>query len=361
MTTTAIEKKAGGIPLVSWVVSGILILAGIAGVVVQWTQGMEVTGLNAHIVWGLYIAGFFTAMAGGAGLLTLATVGEFTGSIPTADRVKMLAMSVAGFFAAAVLILVDVGAPLQVWRLITSLRFNAMETLDFWLLVAAGVVALIYLLIVRNSQQSTTATRTLGIVGVIAAVALVVVESLMLGQQAAHPMWGGLTMFNFLLSAFIAGLGLAMIVLPSKTESTSRLTNWLMIGLIASLALVFSEVVTGMVSGNLRLNAEIDSLLSGGSSPFFWFHVAVGLVVPLILLLIASTRTRSVLIGALVLVGVLADKMWILVAGQEKSWFAIPTESYFPTWVEFLVLIGVIGIGALAYNVLRLLIQPKET
>jgi molybdopterin-containing oxidoreductase family membrane subunit len=360
MTTTAIEKKGGGIPLVSWVVSGILVLAGIAGVVVQWTQGMEVTGLNAQIVWGLYIAGFFTAMAGGAGLLTLVGVGEFTGIVPRGERVKMLTLSIASFFAAAVLILVDIGVPLQAWRLITTFRFDTMETLDFWLLIVSGIVALVYLLIARKGAEATTGTKTLGIVGIIAAIALVVVESLMLGQQAAHPMWGGLTMFTFLLSAFIAGLGLALIILPGKTEALKRLTGWLTIGLVASLVVVFSEVVTGLISGNPRLNEEIGSLLSGGAAPFFWFHVAVGLLLPLILLLNASTRTRAVLIGVLALLGVLGDKMWILVAGQEKPWLAVPTEAYFPTWVEFLVLIGVIGLGALAYNVLRLLIQPKE-
>jgi molybdopterin-containing oxidoreductase family membrane subunit len=359
MTTTAIEKKGGGIPLTSWVVSGILVLAGIAGVVVQWTQGMEVTGLNAQIVWGLYIAGFFTAMASGAGLLTLVSVGEYMAIVPRGERVKLLALSIASFFAAAVLILVDIGAPLQAWRLITTFRFDTMETLDFWLLVVAGVVALVYLLIARNETGTSTATKTLGIVGIIAAIALVVVESLMLGQQAAHPLWGGLTMFTFLLSAMIAGLGFALIVLTGKGEVTKSLTNWLTIGLVASVVVVFSEVVTGLVSGNPRLNEEIGSLLGGGASPYFWIHVVVGLVLPLILLLSASTRTKVVLIGVLILLGVLAEKMWILVAGQEKPWLAIPVESYFPTWVEFLVLIGVIGLGALAYNVLRLLIKPK--
>ena len=63
----------------------------------------------------------------------------------------------------------------------------------------------------------------------------------------------------------------------------------------------------------------------------------------------------------LALLGVLANKLWVLVAGQEKPWLALPSGSYFPTKVEFLAVIGVISFGILAYAVLvRLTSSPKE-
>ncbi|OGO14962.1 MAG: hypothetical protein A2Z14_05495 [Chloroflexi bacterium RBG_16_48_8] len=356
MTTTSIEKKAEGLSPTAWVVAGILLLAGIVGAIVQFTKGMSVTGLNQQIVWGLYIAGFFTAAAAGAGLLTLVGISEFKEIVPKGSRVKLLAMALASFITAGVLILLDIGAPLQAWRIITTFSFSATETWDFWVLFAVIVIALVYLLATRKASG---ATKILGILGIIAALALIVVESLMLGQQAAHPLWGGMTMLTFLLSMFVAGLALALI-LWGTGETGKSLRSWLMVGLVASLAIVFSEVLTGVVSGNTRLNEEVGSLLGGTTSPFFWFHVVVGLLLPIALLLTASSKTKAILIGALALLGVLADKLWILVAGQEKPVLALPKASYFPSWVEFLVILGAIGLAWLIYIVLTKYIWPKE-
>ncbi|MCJ7565959.1 MAG: polysulfide reductase NrfD [Anaerolineales bacterium] len=356
MTTDTMAKKGEGIPLAWWVVLAVLVVAGIAAWVVQLTQGMGVTGLNQQIVWGLYIAGFFTAAGGGAGLLALVGLSEFQPLVPKEARPKLLSLALAGFVTAGVLIVMDIGVPLRSWRLVTSFNFNAIETLDFWLLAISVVVTLIYLLQVRKGAGTKGG---LGALGVVSAAALVVVESLMLGGLAARPMWGSLTVFGFLVSAAIAGAALVMIALPGET-GMKAVKGVLVAGLGINLVLVIVEVITGLVSGSPRLNEEIGSMLAGAASPFFWVHVVVGLLLPLYLLWSAS-KVRAWVIGALVLVGVLADKLWVLVAGQEKPWLALPAAGYFPTWVEFVVLIGVVAIGALVYLLVLRIVEPRGT
>jgi Ni/Fe-hydrogenase subunit HybB-like protein len=50
----------------------------------------------------------------------------------------------------------------------------------------------------------------------------------------------------------------------------------------------------------------------------------------------------------------------VLVAGQEKPWLEIASGSYFPSWVEFLVVIGIVALGALIYTVLLKITEAKE-
>ena len=355
MTTDTTAKKGEGMPLAWWVVLAVLGVAGLAAWVVQLTQGMGVTGLNQQIVWGLYIAGFFTAAGGGAGLLALVGLSEFRPLVPKEARPKLLSLSLAGFVTAGVLILMDIGVPLRSWRLVTSFNFNAIETLDFWLLAISVVVTLIYLLQVRKGAGTYSG---LGALGVVSAAALVLVESLMLSSLAARPMWGSLMVFGFLVTAAIAGTALALIVLPGEA-GTKVIGKVLLAGLGISLVLVITEVITGLVSGNPRLNEEIFSMLAGAASPFFWVYVVVGLLLPLYLLWSAS-KVRAWVIGALVLVGVLADKLWVLVAGQEKPWLALPAAGYFPTWVEFVALIGIVALGVLIYTALLKFMKAEE-
>lgn len=349
-TTGSISSKEQGFPVVGWAVSLILVVAGLVALFVQFSQGLAVTGISQQITWGLYIAGFFTAAAGGAGLLTYVALGEFRPLFPMAARPKLLAMALAGFVTSGLLILTDIGAPLQLWRLITAFRFTAFTTIDFWVLAAAVVITLLML---RGPS------RTLAVLAILASAALIVVESLMLSGLAAHPMWGGLTTFSFLVSAVIAGVSLALLVLPAS-EAAKPLLTTLAWALGIGLALVLAELLVGLVGGNIRTTAEARSLVAGTASPFFWFHILIGAGLPLALILGASARKPTVWIASLSLLGVLAYKLWLLVAGQELPWVSLPSGSYFPTWVELLVLAGTVALGVIVYHLLTRMFNTRS-
>ena len=133
-TTETLQTKQERLPLAAWVILVVLAAAGIAAWIYQLFQGIHVTSLGQQIVWGLYIAGFFTVAGAGAGLMTLVGMSEFRELMPRITHPKLLVAALAAFVSSGVLILVDVTAPGALWRLITALRFSAPETLDFWAL-----------------------------------------------------------------------------------------------------------------------------------------------------------------------------------------------------------------------------------
>ena len=347
-TSQTFEQKRTA-PTGGLVIAAILAVAGIAAWIYQIVQGMQVTGLGQQVVWGLYIAGFFSAIGAGAGLLGLVGLSEFRPLLPLAARTRALSLALAAFIAGGLLITMDVGNPLQLWRIVAGLRFSSMMTWDFWLLVIAGLVTLIYLIAARAAHSQ----KGLGVIGLLAAVTVVAVEGWMLAVLSARPLWGsGLTLVNFLLGAAIAGISLALIAGYAK----ERLTSLLGIALGLSLIFVLAEVLTGLLSGEARTQAEIGLLLTGSMAPVFWFHLAAGLILPLALLRSGSVTAA----GALALMGVLAEKIWLLAVGQAQPWLALPQGSYYPTWVEWAAVAGAIAVGALVFRLVERLAVPAR-
>ena len=99
------------------------------------------------------------------------------------------------------------------------------------------------------------------------------------------------------------------------------------------------------------------TLLSGTIAPVFWFHLVVGLIVPLLLI---GYRGSLKLAAALAIIGVLAEKVWMLAAGQAASWVNLPNGSYFPSWVELAAIAGMVGLAALVYFALKQYVVVKR-
>jgi molybdopterin-containing oxidoreductase family membrane subunit len=243
------------------------------------------------------------------------------------------------------LIAMDVGNPIRIWRIMTAFRFSSGMVWDFWLLIVAGVVALIYLLVVKGAKSQ----KALAVVGILASVAVVVAESWMLSTEAvhAHPMWGsGFMALTFLLGAVIAGLS---VVLAAGTGDI-RIQGWLKIALWVSLVFVLLEVLTGLVGES----DEIGLVLIGFAAPFFWLQIIVGLLLPILLLV---RKTYLWLAGILAVIGVVCERVWTLEAGQAIPRLALPQGIYFPSWVEFIAVIGMVALGMLIYRLLTMIFK----
>lgn len=352
MTTTndtiGTKRTVGSTNVV--IVLAVLAAAGLAAWIYQLSQGMHVTGLSQQVVWALYIAAFFSAVGAGAGLLFLVGLSEFNALIPAEKRRYGLLAALGSFVAGGLLIMMDVGNPLQVWRIITAGRFTSMMTWDFWLLTIAGLVTLGYLFLGARSGIR----KWMAVLAMASAVAVVVVEGWMLSSLSARPaLDGGATVVSFLLAALLGGL--ALWVLVDEAVPAAQL-GWLKLVLVASLVVVLAEVLTRQVSGSPRSADEIGLVLGGTAAPLFWFHILIGLVLPLMLL----SSGRNIKIAAfLVLLGVLAEKSWLLVVGQVFPWLQFPQGAYFFTLVELVAVVGAAAIGALAYLVLKkVLVKP---
>jgi len=342
MTTSIVTVKKNNTALI---VAVVLALAGVGAWVYQLVQGMQTTGLGQQIVWGLYIASFFTAVGAGAALLVLTGVSEYISLRPVTSRMSNLCLALSSFVVGALLITLDVGNPLRIWRILTAFSFSSLMTWDFWLLVLAGVITLVYLLSARNEKPQ----KALGALGIIAGLAVVVVEGWMLSSQVAHPMWGsGLIVLSFLLGAGIAGISIALIA----GIANDTVLYWLKIGLVLSLVFVLAEVLTGLVSEEEGLSL----VLIGFAAPAFWLQLIVGLLIPIVLL---ARKIYPLLAGILAVFGVVAEKVWLLAAGAAIPKLAFPQGVYYPTWVEFLAVIGMVALGILIYRLLFLLFKVE--
>ena len=356
MTTTTMEKKGVGFPLAGWIVLVVLAAAGLASWGYEIARGMADVGLGQQVVWGLYIAGFFTAAGAGAGLLFFAGYNEYRGVISNGERFKVLSLSLVSFILAGILILMDLGGPLGAWRIAISGQWTSLMVWDFYLLIVSGIVALITWFIARGGAGN----KILGVLGMILSVGLVVVEAWMLASQAARPFWGGgLIVISFLLSAAIGAVGLAMYTLDK--ERTAGLKNFLGYVVGGSLVLIAAEILTEALAGEPRAQEVVKLVVSGSVAPLFWLQVVIGMVIPLILVLGKNvSRTQALIAGALAILGVLLEKTWLLAAGQAQPWLDLPTGTYGPTWVEIVGVVGMVALGAVLYLV-ALQLRPKET
>lgn len=344
MTTSTIPMKKSNVALI---VTILFALAGIGAWVYQLIVGMQTTGLGQQIVWGLYISAFFTAIGAGAALLALTGVSEFIPLFAVTSRARNLALSLTSFIIGALLIAMDVGNPIRLWRVITAFRFSSSMVWDFWLLIVAGVVALIYLLAVKGAKPQ----KALAIIGILAGVAVVVAESWMLSIDAvhAHPMWGSVfTVITFLLGAAIAGMSIALVA----GSADLRLQGWLKVALWLSLVFVLLEVLTGLVGES----GEVGLILIGSAAPIFWLQVIVGLLLPIVLLM---RKTYLWLAGILAVIGVVAERVWTLAAGQAIPRLALPQGIYFPSLVELIAVIGMVALGMLIYCLLIMIFKPE--
>ena len=333
-TAANVSKQKISAPAWVWVLAALWLVVWIY----QLIAGLGVTGLGQQIVWGGYIAGFFTAAGAGVGLVAITVAGARCGCSAVASRAKLLVMALASFIAAGVLITMDVGSPIALWRLAFAFRFGSLMTWDAWLL---GIVFILTLVMLYRKSRS--GLDLLGWITVVLGIALIAVEAWMLSGQAARSYWtGGRTLVSFLVGAAIAGQGLAMQV--EGYEAQQRLRQGLRAMLWLNLVLVVAEALSGVVGGSPRGAEEAAAVLGSG---LFWIHLVIGLVVPLVMLKAQAFRMAA----GLAVLGVLLEKLWYLPAGQAQPWFeSIPAASYWPSLAEVVAILGVAALAGLIYR-----------
>lgn len=359
MTKLATAKQQETSPaLVTWIVLAVI---GIGGLALSWglqlAQGMGITGLGEQVVWGLYIAGFFTAMGAGAALVALAAVSEFRPVLPLTLRRNALLLALASFVVGALLIAMDVGNPMNLWRILTAGRFTSLMTWDFLALVVTGIFTLVYLFVAWKEKVATVGTKTIGVLALIGAAMLVIVEGWMLATLESRPLWtGGLTVVNFVVMALVAGLALAII---SWKEVAPKLSGWLTAGLWVTLGLLLIELLTVLINDTARPNPEVGLSLSGSLSGMLRIYLIVGLVLPLALLYWRKDLLWLRIAAGLAVLGVLAEKLWLLTAGQALPWLSLPQSNYAPTFVEILGIVGAIALAILIYRILVMVLKVQ--
>jgi dimethyl sulfoxide reductase membrane subunit len=371
--TTTVEPAAVVLPArprawTVWItVLAVGLLFGFASFIYQWTQGLGVTGLSNTITWGMYIVAFMFLVGISAGGLIVVAGAELVGS-ERFEHVNRLAVvcSIAAVATAAGAILPDLGRPQQAWKMVVQPHLTSPLVWDMGVLTVYLVIGLIDLWILTRVPVPPKALRIMAIVSLPVAILVHSVTAWIFGLLVARPFWNTpLLAPLFISSALVSGTALVLAtgwvvervtsfrVTPSVYNGLRRLLLWFV---AADAFLLFTEVMTTYVSGDPEHRSQLDILLTGRLAPVFWSEVVIGVAVPIVLLLSRLGRrpTTMLVASVLLLLGVFAKRINILFAAEFEPLVGLspgtpggrpgqafrPDEVYFPSWVEFGVLVG---------------------
>ena len=378
METSAKFKAAAG-------VLGVLTLAGVAAWIYQLMFGLGVTGMSNATSWGLYITMFMFFVGLSAGGLIVAS----SASVFHIDKYKQVALpavilSTVCICCAGMFVLIDLGGIQRVWRILTGANFTSPLVWDMCVITIYLVINVVYLAFM---YKDGTNSRRISIVSRFALPVAILVHSVtawIFGLEMAKEGWYSAIMAPiFVASAMDSGLALLLIALAGLRKAGVLAVDQKLFanlaGLLATCIAVDAffigcEILTMAYPG--AAGAETLSIMAtGATAPFFWFEILAGLLVPFCILVFARNRQRTGLVvgaGALVILGVLCKRVWLLltsfvelnVAGapgvslgtqaaqQGGSGMWVLVGAYAPTWVEVVVAVGVVSLGALAFMVL---------
>ena len=206
------------------------------------------------------------------------------------------------------------------------------------------------------------------------------------GLEAAKEGWNSAIMAPiFVASALDSGLALLIVALLGLKKAKvmdveaglfGKLGKLLATFIAVDAFLILCEVLTMGYSGGDVAHAILREMTAGATAPWFWFEIICGLLIPFILLANEKLQTRKgilALASILVILGVFCKRAWLLLTsfipvniaggpgvslgttaaahGTARDIFAL-AGSYSPTFVEIVIVCGVIALAALAFILL---------
>ncbi|MBO9361354.1 MAG: polysulfide reductase NrfD [Thermoflexus sp.] len=362
------EKITRGMSAVERILWGIAIaglVAGAVGLIQRLTSGHTVAAYNTYVPWGLWVAVYTTLAGISIGAFAVAALGE-------SFRVKALQplSGIALFAALAALaggllaIWLDLGHPLRFWKLYLSTQPASLMAWMAWFYLIYGLLllALIYL---KKAQPESPAIRPLFGLGLLLAVIMGGAEGALFGVVSAQGLWeSALVPIRFLADGALGGAALVLflsILLGHADAEALRFLRGLVLGLLLfTLVLLWAEYSTTLYAGVPSRVEALRLILFGPFSWVFWiFEIALGLVLPLILLLLPGARPAVLAAaGGLVAFTSLSAKLNLVIPALVvpefealRLAFTGPGLSfdYFPTLTEWLLAVGIVSAAALIF------------
>lgn len=352
MANTKLSK-----PLLVIAVLGLL--AGLYGVVEALVYRTEATGLGSYVPWGLGVALYLLFLGLSAGGLVVSILLYLFG-MKELDRVSGLATfaTLLAEVCAGIAIALDLGHWERMYRFAFTPSFSSPMV---WMFVFFNAVMVIYLLKAWAVHTGNKAASKFW------SVAHIPVSLLFYGTNGyffsiliSHPAWSGaFTVVWFILAAMLSGTALVMTLAwfcQGEAEVTVILGKTTLLLLVCFLGFEWLYVSTGYRGGRPDVIAAMADMLTGRSSWSVWlFHVGLGLVLPL-LMLIWSRNAPATLAwaGLLIVAGFLAYRYAFVVApqsvpmlpGLDKAWQDPRlTLAYTPTLGEWLLTLWVFSLS----------------
>ena len=362
-------------------VAAVATVAGIALWVVQLSGGLVQTNMRNFDSWGLYITMFMFLVGLSAGGLIISSVPRAFGMQGFGGISKVAVWtSICCTVLAIGFVVVDLGQPMRLWELFAYSNLGSPLMWDIIVLGTYLILSVVYLWATLRAEAGKVSATALRVVSVIALVCAVLVHSVtawIFGLQQAHEFWHTALLAPwFVSSALVCGVALVLVVVIAlrragymELDQANVVKLVKMLGAFVLVDLYFfgCDLLTSAFPGGS--GAEVAAMLTSGPlAPFFWVEV-VGCALCAVVCFVPKLRTNTLIVAAslLAIVGIFCKRVQLLVGGFQlpnldyagvmtpytvTDWTAGMTGAYqgmvyFPTPLEFGLVLGVVGLGAL--------------
>ncbi|HIY84653.1 NrfD/PsrC family molybdoenzyme membrane anchor subunit [Rubneribacter sp.] len=386
-TGTAAPSKApaarfGGKGLnVAIVVAAIVTVAGLALWGMQLSGGMVQTGMRNLDSWGLYITMFMFLVGLSAGGLIISSAPRVFG-LEGFGGISKIAVwtSICCTVLAIGYVVVDLGQPLRLWELFAYSNLGSPLMWDILVLGTYLVLSIVYLWAMLRHEGGKGSAKALRAISALALVCAVLVHSVtawIFGLQAGREMWHTALLAPwFVSSALVCGVALVLLVVMALRRAgyleldqryVVKMVKLLGVFVCVDLYFFGCDLLTEGFPAGEGLEV-VGMLVSGPLAPFFWIEV-VGCALCAVVAFVPALRTNPLIVAAslLAIAGIFCKRVQLLVggfqlpnldyAGAMSQYTVTGWESgmegayagmvYWPTALEFGVMLGVVGLGAL--------------
>ena len=352
-------------------VGGLLLVLGLYGFITRLFVGERDVNYGSYVVWGLWVAMylFFAGLSTGSFMIAtleyLFGVKLFKGTGKAALWGALVTMP-----AALATIGMDLGHMERIWKVYLMPNFGSLLAQMVWGYSLFLPVILLSLWLVFRKPESRW-VKPLFAFGLFMAFLLSGGVGALLGVNASRPFWHvGLLPAQFPVFSLATGAAFMLLVLgwfgPKNDE---RLPQQLWVLSIATVSLAVIKVyflwadLSQSVYGGMPDNvAAVNEVLYGRYWWAFWFlQIGLGTVLPIVVLLqpkLAKNGTWAGAMGFLVLLGfVVARANIVFPALTVPELEGLATAftgphlhfDYFPSLMEWSVVLGVVGASTLAF------------
>lgn len=402
---------ATGLKRLFWISGAVLFAAGLVG----WYDRLANGHLNANygsvVTWGLWVAAYIYFIGLSAGSFLISSL-VYVFNMKRFERIGRLAVftAVVTLFLALLAIWADIGHMLRAWHVLVYANFKSpmawmiwlysayfvLLVAELWFLLRRDLVAgsgapgpkgAIYRLLSLGSRDESEASaerdrrvvRVLATIGVPVAIMFHGGVGALFGVVAARPHWhSGMFPILFLLSALVSGGALLTVIAAifqdgwrANRDTVLALGQMVLGLLLLDVLFQISELLVAFYGG-IPGHTQGFRLAIGGPFwwVFWWWQLVLGTAIPLLLLILPTRKDpRWVsLAGLLIAAGFLGVRLNIVIPGlaaeeirgiSQAIASARMTTHYVPSATEWLVTLGVVGLGLLLFGFGELLL-PKE-
>jgi formate-dependent nitrite reductase membrane component NrfD len=300
-------------------------------------------------IWGWQITVYLFLGGMVAGILSLSALLELRHGKPTSPIFRMAPFWALGILSIGMVALfLDLEYPLHVWRFYSRFQTASPMSWGSWILVAVYPAALVFGLgslddggrawirkgvpaklegIYGKLVKHALERRREILIGIFfIGLGLGVYTGLLLGTMAARLQWNSALLGPLFLMSGISTGAAFLLLTGLHEEERKRLVRWDVNAIGTELVLILLMLI-GFAYGTESARFAAGNFLGGPYTPAFWSLVVIlGLVVPLLMEAVEARRHLpfTLVTPALVLVGGLALRAILLVAGQESAFRLIP-------------------------------------